>query len=108
MSLMLNPDLDKNENVPKEYNMNITNPDATNTFIFSEKDLPGFASKLKGQQQPGGLPPTRVPRSLYQDGLRKPSQQSNGFDKSDKSRRWQPYFRTAIPSRFIRNDCTAY
>lgn len=99
MSLMLSPDLTKNEDVPKEYNMNITNPDTTNTFVFSEKDLPGFSSKLKGQQS-GGLPPSRVPRSMYQDRASKPFQQAD----KDKPKRWQPYFRTAIPSRFIIGD----
>ncbi len=99
MSLMLSSDLRKNENVPKEYNMNITNPDAANTFVFSEKDLPGFSSKLKGQQ-PGGLPPSRVPRSMYQDRAKKPPQQA------DKPKRWQPYFRTAIPSRCLLSDST--
>ncbi len=92
MSLMLSSDVTKNENVPKEYNMNITNPDTANTFVFSEKDLPGFISKLKGQQA-GALPPSRVPRSIYQDRAKKPLQQG------DKPKRWQPYFRTAIPSR---------
>lgn len=79
--------------------MNITNQDTANTFVFSEKDLPGFSSKLKGQQS-GGLPPSRVPRSMYQDRAKKVPQEA------DKPRRWQPYFRTAIPSRCMLKDST--
>lgn len=40
--MMLTPEAARAKNVPKEYNMHITNPDSINTFIFSEKDLPGF------------------------------------------------------------------
>ncbi|KAK4697621.1 transcription initiation factor TFIIF subunit beta, partial [Lecanoromycetidae sp. Uapishka_2] len=42
MSLLLTPNLPQNQPVPKEYNMQITNPNTINTFIFTEKDLPGY------------------------------------------------------------------
>ena len=47
MSLMISPDIAKRKNVPKEYNLHITNPDSINTFIFSEKDLPGYKFRQK-------------------------------------------------------------
>ena len=42
MSLMLDASVPKNRGVPKEYNMHLTNQDSFNTFIFSEKDMPGY------------------------------------------------------------------
>ncbi len=49
MSMMLTPEASKGKNIPKEYNMHITNPDSTNTFVFSEKDLPGFKTFTQNQ-----------------------------------------------------------
>jgi len=42
MSLMLDPRIPFNKSIPKEYNMHCSNKESANTFIFSEKDLPGF------------------------------------------------------------------
>lgn len=42
MSIMLAPDLVQNKDVPKEYNMHMVDQDSMNTFIFTEKDLPGY------------------------------------------------------------------
>ena len=42
MSLMLNANIAENKDVPKEYNMHISHRDTSNTFIFSERDLPGY------------------------------------------------------------------
>ena len=47
MSMMLLPDIGKRKNVPKEYNLQITDQHTINTFIFSEKDLSGFKSRQK-------------------------------------------------------------
>ena len=38
---MLHPHMVQNKDLPKEYNMHISHRDASNTFIFSEKDMPG-------------------------------------------------------------------
>ena len=49
MSMLLTPEAARAKNVPKEYNMHIMNPNSTNTFIFSEKDLPGFKTFAQNQ-----------------------------------------------------------
>ena len=103
MSLLLSSNMAQNNNVPKEYNMNVTNSETANTFIFSEKDLPGFSSKLKGQQS------TRVPRFMHQNRTKDASQQTAKYtqhrddpsQQTDKYKRPQPYYKTAIPSRSI-------
>ena len=107
MSLLLSSDVAQNDNVPKEYNMTITNPDTTNTFVFSEKDLPGFSSKLKGQQS------TRLPRFMHQNRTKNAPHQvfkssrpdDDPSQQADKSKRYQPYYKTAIPSTSTSNNC---
>ena len=49
ISMLLTTEAARAKNVPKEYNMHITNTDSTNTFIFSEKDLPGFKTFAQNQ-----------------------------------------------------------
>ena len=98
MSLMLSSDSAKNDIVPKEYNLNITTRNSANTFIFTEKDLPGYNSKVKGsskQEQNGGGPP----RPLFQDRSRQ------GLQRIDKNKRWSP--RKAIPSELLLNACAS-
>ncbi len=52
MKLLLNPGLDRHRNVPKEYDLTITNMRATNIFAFSEKDLPGYKPPAFGRPRP--------------------------------------------------------
>ena len=42
MSVLLSPDLPQNRSLPREYNMHMIDQDPMNTFVFSEKDLPGY------------------------------------------------------------------
>ena len=85
MSLMLlphiAPNLDaKKREVPKEYNLRITDPSTINTFVFTEKDLPGY-KKYSHDRAP--------PR--YKDRRR-----------IEKPKRADAYFRRAIPSKWVR------
>ena len=97
MSLLLSSDALINENVPKEYNMQVTNREPTNTFVFSEKDLLGYNKPKASMRQPQdstSLPFSQVaPRPKFQDRSR------SGVLRSDRSKKWQPYYRKAIPSR---------
>lgn len=100
MSLMLAPDVAKIHSVPKEYNMQVTNRDPANTFIFTEKDLPGYAANGKHgavQGHKNGAPPYThgPPRPMFQDRVRQ------SLQKYEKNKRWQPYFRKAIPSEYL-------
>ena len=42
MSILLSPDVPQNRDLPREYNLHVIDQDPTNTFVFSEKDLPGY------------------------------------------------------------------
>lgn len=94
MSLLLSKDAVQNKNTPKEYNMHITNQQSSNTFIFTEKDLPGYASKGKGDarkgQSNGAYSSTQITPRTFRDR-----------SKIDKNKRWQPSFRKAIPSKSL-------
>jgi transcription initiation factor TFIIF subunit beta len=48
---------------PKEYDLHINNREQRNTFVFSEKDLPGFKPQFMGRN--------RYNRSQPQDPLKK-------------------------------------
>ena len=50
MKLFLDP-ISAHAAVPKEYDLSITNMKATNTFIFTEKDRPGFRTHLFGHEK---------------------------------------------------------
>jgi transcription initiation factor TFIIF subunit beta len=78
--------------------MQITNFQAGNTYIFTEKDLPGYTSKSKTKPKVGledlnsKFPP--IPTRL----LQVERDRRGGPPKWEKGKRWQPYFRKAIPS----------
>ena len=97
MSVLLSPEVAINRDVPKEYIMQITNMAPGNTFIFTEKDLPGYGGRTKASdkhvQGKGSLPFSQVaPRPDYYDRSRP------GQSRVGKNKEWQPYFRRAIPS----------
>lgn len=92
MSLLLRHEAAQNKNTPKEYNMHITNQQSSNTFIFTEKDLPGYASKGKGDARKGHNNGTYSSTQITPRTFRDRS-------KIDKNKRWQSSFRKAIPSK---------
>ena len=49
MKLLLDPNISKHKSVPKEYDLAVTNMQATNTFVFAEKDLPGYRPQAFGR-----------------------------------------------------------
>lgn len=94
MSLLLSPEVPINGAVPKEYNMQITSGRPANTFIFSEKDLPGYIHKTKGNTRQNQHSAEVPPRPQSQD------RSKQGSSRSDKTKKWEPYYRKAIPSKF--------
>ncbi|KAI4183919.1 MAG: hypothetical protein L6R41_005097 [Letrouitia leprolyta] len=95
MSLLLTPNVDDHLSVPKEYNMHITNRNSLNTYVFTEKDLNGYAARDKPGNQSkasGGAFPSQAPRSRYQQ---RPGQ---NLQQRETTKRWQPYART-IPKQ---------
>ncbi|KAL8733976.1 MAG: hypothetical protein Q9166_001737 [cf. Caloplaca sp. 2 TL-2023] len=96
MSLILAPNVSTQKNIPREYNMNLANRKSMNTFIFSEKDLHGYAARHNmgiHNQAGGGAYPSRAPNSSFQH---RPGQ---NLGLRDGTRRWQPYKNKTIPKQ---------
>ncbi|MCJ1267757.1 hypothetical protein MMC22_007643 [Lobaria immixta] len=101
--LLLSSDSVQNKRVPKEYNMHATSQDSSNTFIFTEKDLPGYASRMKGSarksQNNGGFSSGRISgRPAFRDRSRQ------GLQQGDKSKSGSLVFagRFQKPDRNVR------
>ena len=82
MSLILSHDVLQNREIPKEYNMHITDPDTVNTFIFTEKDLPGYRKYSHDRAPPRFKDRRRI----------------------EKPRKTEANFRRAIPSKWFISD----
>ncbi|KAK2071228.1 hypothetical protein P8C59_005668 [Phyllachora maydis] len=50
LQLLLRADLAAHQALPREYNLDITDRDVRNAFVFSEQDLPSFAAKNKERE----------------------------------------------------------
>ncbi|KAL1960962.1 hypothetical protein VTO42DRAFT_4850 [Malbranchea cinnamomea] len=89
-------DIPQNEGVPKDYILKRQNllPNrqayaVQNTFVFTEKDLPGFKDKaqiLFNEAQPHG-------RSYLYEQMKRNSR------KHEKRKKWEPYIRKTIPKQ---------
>ncbi|KAL8905703.1 MAG: hypothetical protein Q9207_002459 [Kuettlingeria erythrocarpa] len=94
MSLHLNPNIEGQANVPKEYNMHVANRSFLNTYVFTEKNLKGYSAKDKAATQPkssGDGLPHQPPKPKYQNWLGQSSQ-------SRETRKPNPH-KKAIPSQ---------
>ncbi|EGE06650.1 transcription initiation factor IIF subunit beta [Trichophyton equinum CBS 127.97] len=87
-------DIPQNKGVPKDYNLRRQNVNADrsayavqNTFVFTEKDLPGYKDKMSrfyNENQPYG-------RSyLYE-------QTKRDAKKKERKKKWEPYVRKTVP-----------
>ncbi|MCJ1449134.1 MAG: hypothetical protein MMC23_009653 [Stictis urceolatum] len=96
MSLMLS-DGPVNETLPKEYNMQISNRNTINTFIFTEKDFPGFSQRTKEIGNPSRDGPAQpfsqaAPRIAFHDRFR------FGAQQTEKGKRFS-YHRKGVPKK---------
>ena len=92
--MLLNADLAQHQMVPKEYDLDVTDESVRNTFIFTEKDLPGFKSKSQEKFDPTTA---NMPATLKQrlNQFKAPAAPRAPYDPN---RPRQPYYRKAIPS----------
>ncbi|PQE04081.1 hypothetical protein CJF31_00003197 [Rutstroemia sp. NJR-2017a BVV2] len=91
-AMLLNSNIAEHQNVPKEYNLEVTNQNVKNTFIFSEQDLPGFKSKSR---QKFDLETANMPARLTRAKVEKPAAKQPW----DPNKRFQPQYRKAIPKK---------
>jgi transcription initiation factor TFIIF subunit beta len=89
--MLLRSDLAQHQAMPKEYDLNIQSETVQNTFVFTEQDLPGFKSRAKNKFDPESA---NMPARLNRAKVEKPGERQPW----DKNRKFQPYFKKAIPS----------
>src|SRR5258705_2655450 len=88
--MLLSSELSVHQTIPKEYLLDVTSESVTNTFVFTEQDLPGFKSKSR---QKFDLSNANMPARLTRPNNEKTKQ------PWDPNKRFTPYFRKAIPSK---------
>ena len=94
MSLLLDSMVAERSVLPREYVLEVTNPKAANTLVFSEKDLPGYnTGQRTGMKVEDGITPSLSQRSTPQDRSKYVPQ---GIEKS---RRTQG--RRGVPSKSL-------
>ncbi len=103
MSVLLSPDVAQNRDIPKEYNMHMVEQDPMNTFVFSEKDLPGYRAYSADRAPPRfkdrkRIAKTRKPEYSFRRAipsecipLRKPTELITAHGRTDSARRKSSY-----------------
>lgn len=99
MSMLLTRDLAAHQTIPKEYDLSVSAERVDNTFVFTEKDLPGFKSRSRMKFD---LASANMPSRLTRPKNDKPT----GISKQpyDPNKKFKPYFRKAIPSQYFYLD----
>lgn len=98
--MLLSPNCPEHQVLPREYDLEVLEPNVSNHFIFSEEDLPGFKARSKARQEAANA---GIPASL----LRQKQQANNNGERPsyDRRSRYQPYYRKAVPSKFWSHLC---
>ena len=90
--MLLRSDLAQHQAVPKEYKLDVVSEAVQNTFVFTERDLPGFKSRSRDKFDVlGPNMPARFNRAKVEKPLEK--------QPWDKNKKFQPYYKKAIPSK---------
>jgi transcription initiation factor TFIIF subunit beta len=102
---MLLSDHTANKELPREYEW-VMNDKVINTFVFSEKDLPGFASRNQKAEAVYDKSGRKMPPIPGRFAAEMREKAAGGKDKGaaqrEPGKRWVPYLRKAIPSAFAR------
>ncbi|KAK3366919.1 transcription initiation factor IIF, beta subunit-domain-containing protein [Lasiosphaeria ovina] len=93
LQMLLRSDLAQHQSIPKEYNMDITNHEVNNTFIFSEQDLPSYAVKNK---EKAAAIAQGIPAHLLRQQQQKMAEPQ---PPQERGKRFVPYTRRAIPKK---------
>ncbi|EPS38587.1 hypothetical protein H072_7687 [Dactylellina haptotyla CBS 200.50] len=86
-----------NEGIPKKFDMVVTDRNVKNTFLFTEKDMPGFENKARGIGNDGNpIIPSRLlqPEKTYDRKFG-----AKGANNNNNGKKFTPFFRKAIPKR---------
>ncbi|KAK7430879.1 hypothetical protein QQZ08_002669 [Neonectria magnoliae] len=95
LRMLLHPGCPEHQLLPREYDLEVLDANVNNHYIFSEEDLPGFKARSKARQDAANA---GIPASI----LRQRAAAAAGAPERpayDRSRRYQPYYRKAVPKR---------
>jgi transcription initiation factor TFIIF subunit beta len=94
--MLLQANCPEHQLLPREYDLEVTDSNVRNHYVFSEEDLPGFKARNKARAEAAGA---RLPPSLMR--ARAAAGGGGGGERHsyDRRSRYQPYYRKAIPSR---------
>ncbi|RSL49863.1 hypothetical protein CEP53_009002 [Fusarium sp. AF-6] len=94
LRMLLSDQCPEHQMLPREYDLEVLEPNVNNHFIFSEEDLPGYKAQNKARHEAVNA---GIPNSL----LRKANNNNGGSDRPsyDRRSRYQPYYRKAVPKR---------
>lgn len=93
LRMLLNNEVPEHQLLPKEYDLEVTDREVKNHFVFSEKDTDKYREQNKVRKE---MQDQRIPmhaRRPKNEKIEKPK-------KFDRRSRYQPYYRKAIPSMF--------
>ncbi|KAH7257207.1 transcription initiation factor IIF, beta subunit-domain-containing protein [Fusarium tricinctum] len=95
LRMLLSPNCPEHQVLPREYDLEVLEPNVSNHFIFSEEDLPGFKARSKARQEAANA---GIPASLLRQ---KQQANNNGSERPsyDRRSRYQPYYRKAVPKK---------
>ncbi|KAI0478830.1 transcription initiation factor IIF, beta subunit-domain-containing protein [Xylariaceae sp. FL0804] len=94
IALLLDHNQPRHQSIPKEYTLDVKDMALSNTFLFTEQDLPGFKNKSQGANS--SLPPHLRRRQERQHEKPQEKTQPDGVIKKK-----QPYYRKAIPKKTV-------
>ena len=95
--MLLLPSVKYNKGVPREYNIHTVNDTSTNLYLFTEKDLPSYKAKAR-QNRVNGMNDGDLKPLLVIRKSRTERDEVGPLPKIERNRRWQPYYRKAVPS----------
>lgn len=79
--------------LPLEYDLEVTDQTVQNHFVFSEEDLPSFKAKNKARSDAAAK---GIPASLL-----RPRTENTERRPYDRSQKYVPRYRKAVPSTFM-------
>ncbi|KAI0900020.1 transcription initiation factor iif [Annulohypoxylon nitens] len=94
MAVLLDHSLAPHQQLPKEYNLDIKDMNLTNTFLFTEQDLPGFKSKARQA-------PSDIPSFLRPKRERSEDEREKDEEEKKRGRKKKIHYRKAIPKKTI-------
>lgn len=108
LRMLLDAGCPEHQTLPREYDLEVLDRDVRNHMVFSEQDLESYKARNKERADAAaaGVPMSLLrQRQAASDAARQQQQSSSGGPQRhsfyDRRSRYQPYYRKAIPSKWL-------